>query len=246
MNNTEFSSQFDILYDNITSGTAPGLNEYEKSVLLTKAQDQIIKNYFNPLGNKYKEGHSDSPKRTMDFSTITKSANSIVGTKGVGTVYSNTMIYKRPEDILLPRTFVLRDSSDKELQVLPVSEDEITRLFSKPYKQPYKGQAYKLEDSTDENAYHIIVGKAGIENDYKLFIRYIRVPSPIILVDLKDFEYEMGLDEDTLSIGGSRVLSECELDSSIHNEILDRAVLIAKLAYESGVEGVAQYSTINE
>jgi hypothetical protein len=37
MNNPEISNQFDILYNNITSDKAPGLNEYEKSVFLTKA-----------------------------------------------------------------------------------------------------------------------------------------------------------------------------------------------------------------
>lgn len=33
----EFSDEFDVLYNNITSNQAPGLNEYEKSVFLTKA-----------------------------------------------------------------------------------------------------------------------------------------------------------------------------------------------------------------
>ena len=42
----EFSQEFDILYNNIASNQAPGLTEYEKSVFLTKAQDEIIKNYF--------------------------------------------------------------------------------------------------------------------------------------------------------------------------------------------------------
>ena len=135
----EFSSQFDILYDNITSGKAPGLNDYEKSVLLTKAQDQLIKNYFTPLGNKYQEGHSDSHKRTIDFSNITKSENAITGIIGTGTTYRDTMIYERPTDILIPRGFVLRNDSNKELQVVSVTEEELTRLFSKPYKQPYKG-----------------------------------------------------------------------------------------------------------
>lgn len=31
----EFSNEFDILYNNITSNQAPPLDEYEKSVLLT-------------------------------------------------------------------------------------------------------------------------------------------------------------------------------------------------------------------
>ncbi len=35
--NNEFSSEFDVLYNNITSNQAPGLDDYEKSVFLTKA-----------------------------------------------------------------------------------------------------------------------------------------------------------------------------------------------------------------
>ena len=46
MTSEEFSNQFDVLYNNITSNQAPGLNEYEKSVFLTKAQSEIVKNYF--------------------------------------------------------------------------------------------------------------------------------------------------------------------------------------------------------
>jgi hypothetical protein len=37
MTNPEFSDEFDIYYNNITSNQAPGLNEYEKSVFLTEA-----------------------------------------------------------------------------------------------------------------------------------------------------------------------------------------------------------------
>jgi len=33
----EMSNEFDVLYNNVSSNQAPGLNEYEKSVLLTKA-----------------------------------------------------------------------------------------------------------------------------------------------------------------------------------------------------------------
>ena len=37
MTTQEFSDQFDVLYNNIGSDQAPGINEYEKSVFLTKA-----------------------------------------------------------------------------------------------------------------------------------------------------------------------------------------------------------------
>lgn len=69
----EFSNEFDVLYNNIASNQAPGINEYEKSVFLTKAQDEIIKSYFNPRTNKTQEGYDDNPRRQIDFSMITKS-----------------------------------------------------------------------------------------------------------------------------------------------------------------------------
>lgn len=47
MSNTEFSNQFDVLYNNIMSNAAPGLNEYEKSVFLTQAQRDIIIGVYN-------------------------------------------------------------------------------------------------------------------------------------------------------------------------------------------------------
>lgn len=72
---SEFSNEFDVLYNNIMSNQAPGLDEYEKSVFLTKAQNEILKNYFNPKGNKYQEGFDGNRKRQVDFSNITKTAS---------------------------------------------------------------------------------------------------------------------------------------------------------------------------
>ena len=245
MTTKEFDLEFDVLYDNVTSGKAPGLNAYEKSLFLTKAQDQILKNYFNPLGNKYQEGYSDSAKRTVDFSNIMKSV-SISGRIGVNTTYKNTMIYDQPDDIFLPVSFNLRNADGKELQVRHVKEDELTRLFSKPYKEPFKGQAYKIDNSTTTKTYEIIVGRAGINDDYILHVRYIRVPSPIILTDFEEYERVLGIEDGYLILRGLRTVSECELDPLIHDEILDRAVNLAKVAYEGSPEAIVQYSTNNE
>lgn len=73
MTNLEFSNEFDVLYNNITSNQAPGLDEYEKSVFLTKAQDEIVKAYFNPKTNKVQEGFDGNEKRQIDFSMIMRS-----------------------------------------------------------------------------------------------------------------------------------------------------------------------------
>lgn len=72
MTNPEFSNEFDILYNSISSNQSPGIDEYEKSVFLTMAQDDIIKSYFNPVLNKSHEGYDDNHRRQIDFSMITK------------------------------------------------------------------------------------------------------------------------------------------------------------------------------
>lgn len=73
MTNLEFSNEFDVLYNNITSNQAPGLDEYEKSVFLTRAQDEIIKAYFNPRTNKTQQGFDGNERRQIDFSMIMRS-----------------------------------------------------------------------------------------------------------------------------------------------------------------------------
>lgn len=72
MNAQEFSDQFDVLYNNVVSNQAPGLTEYEKSVFLTKAQGEVVKNYFtsNSKGNNIGQGYDDSAKRQADFSCL--------------------------------------------------------------------------------------------------------------------------------------------------------------------------------
>lgn len=46
MTTSEFSNEFDILYNNISSNAAPGVTEYEKSVFLTMAQEELVKEIY--------------------------------------------------------------------------------------------------------------------------------------------------------------------------------------------------------
>jgi hypothetical protein len=66
--------------------------------------------------------------------------------------------------------------------------------------------------------------KGGIKN-YRM--RYVRKPKPIILEDL----------EDGLSIDGYDKMMECELPEEMHDEILERAVFLAKLAWSGNYSG---------
>ena len=235
----EMSDRFDVLFNNITSNQAPGLNEYEKSVVLTKAQDEILKNQFNPKGNKYQEGFDDSQKRQMDFSMLIKkaspnvssgSSNFYPGSTGVGT----TTI---PNDVWLiinERMHVTRNRSEVDLTVVPISFDEFDRLMSKPYKRPLKYQAWRL--ITNENkSTDIVVGPSDTFTNSPYTIRYVRKPKPIIVGDLDGLTingYEFSATtsaEPTTNITGKT--AGCELDEMLHEEILQRAVELAKVAW---------------
>lgn len=101
MTAVEMHQQFELLYNNIISNQAPGLNSYEISQFLTKAQLEKLKNYFNPKSNTLKEGFDDSKKRQLDFSNIittvevSKLSNPTVFLEDVAWVYkvpSNTLM----------------------------------------------------------------------------------------------------------------------------------------------------------
>lgn len=55
---SEFSNEFDILYNNIMSNMAAGLDEYDKSVFLTQAQEELIIGFYtgkNADGTTFEE-----------------------------------------------------------------------------------------------------------------------------------------------------------------------------------------------
>lgn len=229
----EMSDQFDVLYNNIMSNAVPGLNEYEKSVFLTKAEYELVKNYFNPQGNKYREGFDDSAKRRIDFSmlmqTATLTRNSQQGFN------PNSVLYSLPSDILVivNEQVILKNGNTVKgiRQVIPISYDEYTRLMSRPYKQPLKSQAWEL--MTGQNSSRT-VSELILNNNDKSYtpefrIRYVRKPKPIIIEDL-----------DVVSVEGVSEKTECELDPAIHQEIVQRAVELAKAAYSSDQSGQAQ------
>lgn len=237
MNHVEFSNGFDVLYNNIMSNAAPGINEYEKSVLLTKAQDEILKNYFNPQGNKYQEGFDGSAKRQIDFSRLISVAD-CASQSGTG-FDLRAKIYRMPEDVFLIINETLTTDTGVK-QVVPISFDEYSRLMSKPYKEPLKYQAWRLvtEGSSNENVIVEVIPHSG-ETVSKYTVRYVRRPKPIVLVDL-------ALEYGDVSINGVSTISECELNPLIHEEILQRAVELAKIVYTGDANGLLQVGQRSE
>lgn len=238
MSTSEFSNEFDVLYNNIMSNAAPGLNEYEKSVLLTKAQEEIVKNHFEPLGNKYGQGLDDSPKRQIDFSELIKVGEGVLNTSAPTITFDKrAKVYDLPSDLFL----VINEAVDTNAgtkQIIPISYTDYTRLMSRPYKEPVKYQAWRIITTSNNNiSVELIVNSNETINNYK--VRYIRRPAPIITADLSS---EYG----DVTINGISTVSECELNPIIHNEILQRAVELAKAAYQGDLQASVELGQRSE
>jgi hypothetical protein len=169
MTNPEFKTGFDILYNNVTSNQAPGLNEVEMSFFLNTAQEEVLKNHLNPKGNKYSEGYDDSTKRQIEFATVTRSTSFtedfFIDFDGIFAILNETVT-------------VVRDQKEILLTVVPLSFKEWDKAKASPYPYPLKKQAWRLINNGGIN---LVVGPHDVIKDYT--IRYIANPSKIDLTD---------------------------------------------------------------
>lgn len=147
----ELSTEFDVFYNNITSNQAPGLNGYEKSVFLTRAQSQLIQEHFLPYiaGS----GFDVNQDNQYDFSSIIN--HTILTEVENGNKFDQrSILYALPSDWMLTLneqlTVTKTDSAeppnthDYYYTVKPISYYEYDRLMSKPYQYPIKHQAWRL------------------------------------------------------------------------------------------------------
>lgn len=198
MTTQEFSNEFDVLYNNIMSNQAPGLDEYEKSIFLTKAQEELVRDYFNSRNVKNAQGFDDNQKRQYDFSTLLSSitlpdfidtyrALSVHGSVTYNTIFdSRAKIYIAPSDLFLVINESIEDSAKRRYSVLPISYDEYNRLMLKPYGFPLKRQAWRIiSDRTSS-----LVGWGGKQVDSATFLfksKYFKTIEIYISLDSKDY-----------------------------------------------------------
>ncbi len=166
-------------------------------------------------------------------------ADNIKGVINISLLFSqeNDSVFLPINDQLLVEDTVLK--KDRLLQILPITSVEYMRLMSKPFKQPLKNQAWKLqEQSTDTSlSYKLFFGKNNNFKEYTL--RYLTHPKPIILTILGNggisINGYVGANEANQLVKEDATAGyTCQLNSELHYEILQRAVELAKAAYTGG------------
>lgn len=260
----EFSNTFDTLLNSYNTQAQFGeqaskreivLDEYEKSVLLTQAQDIIVKSYFDGSLNSQGQGMDDSTRRQMDFSSLIKVAEleplefeegeepPIFDDRGI--------IYQMPRKNNVGGTtdvlFILNEkltqvftkgsgqntivTSKKDYIIVPISYKEYDRGMSKPYAQPLKKQAWRLFQNQ----------ATGFDINSELIPRFNVTEGSSDAGSIKTnrtFIYKIryvkrpqpiileDLPND-LEIDGVTTESECELNPILHMDILNKAVELA-------------------
>ena len=180
MTTQEFSNEFDVLYNNIMSNQAPGLNEYEKSVFLTKAQSQLVNEYFNNSTDGFGGGFDGSQKRQYDFSGLVRVERLFDINAFKDRIDPSEKLDRRSKVFLFPQNFFLAVNeilSDAKWQysVIPLSHAEYQRLMLKPYNFPVKRAAWRMLidkkncNFAHEDAAGNKLGDVAAPADYKIF-----------------------------------------------------------------------------
>jgi hypothetical protein len=112
--------------------------------------------------------------------------------------------------------------------------------MSKPFKRPLKHQAWRLinSGSVANNTYtkyvEIITTPEYDNASLTYHIRFIRRPKPIITGSIDDLTIGGYIySKDTPGTGQVAAPDYCELDPILHEDILQRAVELAKIAWTS-------------
>lgn len=222
MTTQEFSNEFDVLYNNIMSNQAPGLSEYEKSILLTQAQESFIIDIYT---GRYNDSSFESTEEVTSYiNSLVKQIELTTPTTGNG-LSDNSVFYQLPDDLwyITYESVILNDDSlgcknGKAVLVKPITQDTFYTINRNPFKMANSKRVLRLlSDNKSE-----LISKYNIAS---YTVRYISKPSPIVLEDLSGYG---------VSINGVTKITDCKLNPASHRIILNRAVQLAKYLWENG------------
>ena len=200
--------QFKFQMDKLDSLNYPNFLDEEIDLLLNQAQDRLVKTRYGG-NNVLKESYEETQKRSEDLKNITRNA---VIVPGVIFPADGIDLLSRFCTLPTDHWFIIQERCDvtytdchnvvttETVEVRPIQHSEFTKVIKDPFKKPNKSKILRLM----ENGRVELVGPSGVFiATYRL--RYIKEP---VRIDLG-------------------TLTDCELSSHLHQEIVNSAVQIA-------------------
>ena len=212
----EWSVNFDILYNNISSNQAPGLTEYEKSVFLTQAQEAVILDlYKGTSGDAFETTEEvtrylSSLVKTHEFDNVSTTFNITAGNKPY---VVDTSVVESLWFITYQSGSITIGENTRDVIVVPSRQDSLFKDLNNPFKGPNKNKVLAIS----EEGYITLYSKYPISTFY---IKYLKRPNPIVLEDSE------------MPVNGIEGF-EVEIPESLHNQVLYKAVQLAKAVWQS-------------
>lgn len=227
----ELSNQFDVLYnshmnkDSFGETSTPPLrevDEYEKSVLLTQAQMDVVleiyKGFNGQLGFEKTEEAREYIKPLLHTNVIT--AQTEVASIGVS---DSSKFYTLPTDVLfitMESAVIGTTNSHKKVVVKPITQDEIQYILSNPFKGANDNRVLRI-DTTSTNVYAELI---SIKPIMEYHFTYLKKPTPIVLSNIG-----------TLSIQGISAVTEPLLQHPVVQDLMLRKAVDEALR-RSGIQ----------
>lgn len=222
----EFSNEFDVLidsyrrfkdFDDKQNLDSLDFNEYEKSIFLTKAQEDIVISLYSGK-NISQDSFEKTEEMRRTLGTLVKTAKLTTQEVNSSGLSDDSKIYMLPNDLWFItyeqatiQNLDFKYNKTRVVQVVPTSQDTYNITSENPFKR-----------NTDKRILRLDLGNNQIEliSEYTIqeyLIRYLMKPSPIILIDLPD----------GLSINNISNKTECSLHELLHRPVLQKAVQLA-------------------
>lgn len=182
------------------------------AVFLNLAQTDLInERYSKLLGDRAVYFESDEKTRfelgpLVSNQVITSfvTSNAALHQNGVFANLNADFLYSLQEMCVVNYSDCNADSKTGTTKVLPIRHDEYMMNIDSPFNKPYEKLVWRMDYGSAGTKKHELI--SGIGNSIASYtIRYLRTPSVI-----------------NINSG-----NDCELHSSIHEEIVDRAIVIA-------------------
>lgn len=190
-------------------------DEYEKSLWLTKAQEELVIGLYTGRNASGESFESTEEERRYLSNLVKETSLSPISTSGnlVLGMGSSSKFFTLPEDVwyITYENVHIDDAkcdAYNPMDVFPVTQDDYNKTKRNPFRGANDRRALRLDlaDGVIE-----IVCKYQVSSYY---LRYLRKPQPIVLVDLPN----------NLEIEKVSTRQGCELHEALHQRLLDMAV----------------------
>ena len=202
---------------------------YDYNQFLNKAQDDLVENHYSVRDGDRREHFEVDEKLRMEMAELitNQSIASVSFDSSNPALHANGAFVSVPDDFLYAIkeecSIYYADCNDNTaynvIPVRPIKHDEYLSNINNPFTKPYNKLVWRMDYSSptaDTLRHELITDGNYTIQSYNL--RYLRRPSRIDILNGND----------------------CELNSSLHEEIVDRAVRFAMASMPQQPENVEQ------